>query len=127
MLMSSGQIDGFADFRGRDETGTGINDVIFFTIINGTSDLKEAVVRVQVLEWVDQLHRNEKCSELFHDILNIVTDCMLVVDPQSRYTADSVCQELKECFQKARISEHYMLKPTHSQTFGKMRRLRRTV
>lgn len=111
LLKGSAEIEGFANFRGREATSTGINDDNFFTIINDYQTDPKAIVREQVVDWVNQLHGNEKCSALIHDLLDLVMTQLLVVDSKKRITAQLLHQELNGFLGRAKIDEKYLLEP----------------
>ncbi|CZR67922.1 uncharacterized protein PAC_17821 [Phialocephala subalpina] len=111
MLRGSAEIDGFANYRGREATATGIDDDNFFTIVTDAEGQK-ATVREQVVAWTNELHRHEKCSPLIHDLLDLTMKGLLVVESRSRLSARWLHQELKELLQKAEKDVDYLLKPT---------------
>ncbi|KAK9791304.1 hypothetical protein AB5N19_08815 [Seiridium cardinale] len=56
---------------------------IFFRIESGN----QAVVRPQVVSWVERLHRNRKCTQYIHDLLDLVMGEMMLADRDSRLDA----------------------------------------
>jgi serine/threonine protein kinase len=114
LLKGSAEIDGFADFRGRDATDTGINEDNFFTIISKIEGT-EAVIREEVQQWVDQLHEHERCSAVIHELLNLVMDGLLKISSTDRFEASHIYQQLLVYLKKAEFDEEYLLKPVPRQ------------
>jgi serine/threonine protein kinase len=110
LLRGSAEIDGFSNFRGRVATGTGINDDNFFTIINSAQGSK-ATVREQVITWTDELHAHKKCSQVIHDLLDLIMKELLVTDSKERGSASWVYQQLNLYLKKAGGNLEYLLKP----------------
>ncbi len=112
LLKGSAEIAGFSATRGKSDPSTGINDDRFFTIANETED---AVVKKEVVIWVQQLHEHEKCSLLIHDLLDLITREVLVPDSTMRIPAKWLHHRLYVCLRRARADKEYMLKPTPRQ------------
>jgi len=110
LLKGSAEIDGFSNFRGRDATATGINDDNFFTIIPSIEGPK-ATVREQVITWTNELHAHEKCSQLIHDLLDLIMKDLLVTESKDRGSASWVFQQLNSYLKKAEQTPEYLLKP----------------
>ncbi|KAH9211752.1 kinase-like domain-containing protein [Leptodontidium sp. 2 PMI_412] len=109
LLMGYEQIEGFSEFRGREATGTGINDDNFFTIINDSSG-QHAIVRKTVMDWKNRLHTHPKCSELIHDLLDLTMKDLLVTETSDRCKASWLFQQLKMYLDKAEKDDKYLLK-----------------
>jgi serine/threonine protein kinase len=110
LLRGSAAIDGFADFRGRDATDTGINDDNFFTIATEDGVLK-ASVREGVSAWSEELHADKNCSQLIHDLLDLTMSELLVIETEKRSKASWLCIQLKTVLKKAETDPEYVLKP----------------
>jgi len=110
LLRGSAAIETFADFRGRDATGTGINDDNFFTISMKDGVLK-ANVREQVTAWSDKLHSDENCSKLVHDLLDLTMSDLLVIESDNRSKASWLHIQLKEMLKRAESDPEYLLNP----------------
>jgi serine/threonine protein kinase len=83
LLKGSAEIDGFSNFRGRDDPESGINGDEFFTVNkDGT-----ATIREEVVTWVNWLHDQERCSQLIHDLLDLVMNDLLIVEAKKRGNA----------------------------------------
>ncbi|KAI9857183.1 MAG: hypothetical protein M1813_008545 [Trichoglossum hirsutum] len=109
LLKGSDEIIRFADFRGS-LPSIGIIDDDFFTISDGS----EAIVRKEVIDWVDQLHEHRKCSKLVHDLLDLTIQRLLVVDPKERASARELSQQLEEYSRRAENDKQYLLIPMPS-------------
>lgn len=110
LLMGSEAIEEFSDFRGQ-ISNIGINDDNFFTIIKDAQDGTDAVVRKQVIEWVNRLHEHEKCSLLMHDILDLTMEQLLLINAKDRSKVIWLSHEMKNFLKKALESTEYMLDP----------------
>jgi serine/threonine protein kinase len=94
LLMGSAEIDGFSS-----------NDS-FFTIINRS----DAIVRKEVVAWVQQLHSHERCSALIHDLLDLIMQHVLIPDSKERISAEILSEKLKAFLGKAIKDKVYLLK-----------------
>jgi serine/threonine protein kinase len=111
ILVGSAEIIGFSEFRGVDGS-LGINEDNFFAIVRDEeSGLGEAVVREQVVDWVNKLHENTRCSALIHDLLKLIMDKLLVIDSKDRICSNLLHQELDTLLEKAMKDDQYLLKP----------------
>ncbi|KAH7381108.1 kinase-like domain-containing protein [Cadophora sp. MPI-SDFR-AT-0126] len=110
LLRGSQEIEGFSECRGREATGTGIDDDNFFTIVNDGYG-SHAIVRDAVVTWKDELHSHERCSDLIHDLLELTMRDLLVADSKQRCPASWLFQQLNAILMKAEKDEAYMLKP----------------
>jgi serine/threonine protein kinase len=85
----------------------GIESDIFFTI-QREGDSKTAVVKEKVRQWIDYLHGEEASTQFVHDILDLVGDRMLVVDPNERITAGDLKQALLAIHKKGKKKKEYL-------------------
>ncbi len=112
LLKGSAEIEGFSDFRGRSGSRSkGLNDDYFFTIIRISNVESDAVVRGEVIEWVNQLHQHEKCSALIHDLLDLIMKDVLLTDASKRIDARWLKHKLNSCLNKAKSDKIYLLRP----------------
>lgn len=72
-----------------------------------TTDYKD--IRPSVLEWVDHLRSQKKCSAVIHDLLDLIMGDMIVLEPQKRISSERVYQKLTAIFKKAQTSYEYLL------------------
>jgi serine/threonine protein kinase len=114
LLKGSEEIEGFSDFRGR-LASTGLNDDYFFTIVKESNTESDAVVREQVVTWVNKLHEHEKCSALIHELLDLIMREVLVTDANKRGDARWIYCQLKTCLIKAEEDRNYLLQPAPRQ------------
>ena len=110
LLRGSQDIEGFSEFRGREATSTGIDDDNFFTIVDDGYWL-HAIVREAVVAWEKQLHTHERCSDLIHNLLELIMKDLLVTDTKKRCQASWLFQQLNAIVKRAEKDEEYMLKP----------------
>jgi len=114
LLKGSAAIDAFAEYRGRLNTDTGVDDDNFFTII--TEDgLPKAHTREEVIAWVCELHAHKNCSALIHDILDLIMSELLVVEADLRSKASWLNVKLKMFLKRAETDTEYLLKPVPRQ------------
>jgi serine/threonine protein kinase len=86
-----------------------ISDDNFFTILNGENG-KHAIVRKAVVEWVDRLHAHEACSQLIHDLLDLVMADLLKIDSTDRINASQLNNRMAGLAKKAASDKVYLLK-----------------
>jgi serine/threonine protein kinase len=110
LLKGNAQIEGFSNARGRVPTGGIVDEDSFFTITT-PYDTKDAEVKKGVLTWVAQLHAHEKCSQMIHDILDLIMSELLVIDSKHRTKAVWVYNQLRLYLEKARRDDEYLLTP----------------
>jgi serine/threonine protein kinase len=112
LLKGFAEIEGFSEFRGRSGSRSKeLNDDYFFTIIRVSNIETDAVVREEVVIWVNQLHEHEKCSALIHDLLDLVMKEVLLTDASKRIGARWLYHRLKACLNKAKEDKSYLLQP----------------
>lgn len=115
ILMGWEAIGSFADARGLLSEHPEIEDDYFFTVIK-SSDSYPAKVRDSVVTWINELHQHERCSELIHDLLDLITKQLLVADPNARIKASTLCQELNKLVEKSERDTDYLLHPIPRST-----------
>jgi serine/threonine protein kinase len=111
LLKGSAEIEDFSDFRGRLATGTELNDDNFFTMVKNAANEPDAIVRDEVIAWVQQLHEHERCSLLIHDLLDLIMKDVLLIDSTKRAKARWLFQQLNMYLKKANDDKAYALKP----------------
>jgi serine/threonine protein kinase len=62
-------------------------------------------------QWIDRLHRHEKCTELLHEFLNIITYDMLVVNSSERKAAGTIYKALSKRRRERREDCDWCMKP----------------
>ncbi|KAI9686478.1 MAG: hypothetical protein M1820_010606 [Bogoriella megaspora] len=91
---------------------------IFFTVSKAGDEI-EAHVRRGVNDWIESLHECGRCSELIHDLLDLISGRMLCVDPQDRIKAKELRDTLKHFSEKAEEDEYLLVPkpspPSHTQ------------
>ncbi|KAI9371215.1 kinase-like domain-containing protein [Aspergillus egyptiacus] len=65
-------------------------------------------VKPSVLDWVDRLKQNSRCSRMMHDVLDIVIKQMIVIQPEALSSALGICQALKEVLCRAKEEDGYL-------------------
>jgi serine/threonine protein kinase len=89
-----------------------INDDNFFTIIRIGDNSRRAVVRDAVVEWVKRLHTHKNCSDVLHDLLDLVMDHLLRPDSGERITSTHLKDKMDAILGKAKSDQDYLLKPS---------------
>ncbi len=115
LLKGSAAIDGFSNSRGREATGTGINDDNFYTITSRIFGPSKATVREGVIAWAKELHEHENCSALIHDLLDLIMGKLLIIDSKRRCSASDLFQQLALYQKEAECDDDYLLKPVSRQ------------
>jgi serine/threonine protein kinase len=62
-----------------------------------------------VIGWVSRLKRSPRCSAIIDDLLNLILQEMLVIDPGVRANANAICILMTELLELARVGENYLL------------------
>ena len=79
-----------------------------------------ATVGEAVIEWVRKLHEHERCSELIHDLLDLITSEMLCIDKEKRAKAHVLVEKLRKFLQKAEKDEGYLVNPMPRESMEKL-------
>lgn len=106
LLLGSKGIQSFANNRGKYNPQTGISEDNFFKILGPD----EAEVAEGVVTWVEKLHSHERCSQVIHDLLDVIMKDLIVIDSENRIPSTLLSQEVKSLLDKARKDEQYLLK-----------------
>jgi serine/threonine protein kinase len=89
-----------------------INDDNFFTILRDENNLRSAVIREAVIQWVERLHMHRNCSKALHELLNLVMDDLLRPDSRERIDSTRLKKKMKTILDKAKSDRDYLLKPS---------------
>jgi serine/threonine protein kinase len=107
LLDGNDKIEAFSNARGKPGAFSEVNDDNFFTVIN--NEYKEVEVRDAVIQWVDGLHAHRNCSELIHDLLDLIMGQMLQVDPVERIKAKELKEKMEVLVSSAELSDKYLI------------------
>lgn len=111
LLTGSNGVESFADAR-LSMTEDGIRDDAFHDIIRDRTEFSVPVeVRPSVVDWVEKLHENPACSQVVHELLDIVLEEMLAVVPSERASASQLEHELHVLLLRAEKDQHFLLDP----------------
>jgi serine/threonine protein kinase len=80
-------------------------DSNFFQLLDGT----RAIVRHEVVAWVQQLREHPRCSALIHNLLDLIMDDALIPDAQKRIGAPDLWEKLKILLNKSREDQSFLL------------------
>ena len=93
------------------ETSPAMIDDTFFTIVETEH---RAVVRQSVQEWMNDLHEMPRCSAFVHDILSLISEDMLAVNPKVRIRTGPLNLRLGDMVHKSRKQPLYLTDPKPS-------------
>jgi serine/threonine protein kinase len=103
LLEGSAGLDEFTDKRA--EAGLdAVTDDTFYSLVDGG-----AVVRRSVHHWIEHLCNSPRCSNMVYDLLKLLQNRLVVVDPASRINAEDLYKELKKMIQKSKDSNQYLV------------------
>lgn len=117
LLLGYEGITAFSNERGVEVTqifsghAVMINDDTFFTVLKDETNTNYAEVRLGVRKWVARLHSHEKCSLLIHDLLNLVMEHMLRIEPEDRMASADLTKEVAQLVTRARMDSIYVVQP----------------
>jgi hypothetical protein len=58
-------------------------------------------------QFIDDLHQHPRCTEYFHELLNLIQEDMLVVDSNERKTCEVVWRTLRRMRNRCHMDEEY--------------------
>lgn len=111
LLDGSDAIEDFAKSRSEDsfilnQEGK-IKDDYFWTLwFDG--GIRKAKPRKGVQDWATKLRQHEKCSMLIRDLLDLIMDGLLQIDPEKRITSRELYLSLKEMLHRAETDKCYL-------------------
>ncbi|KAI0127337.1 kinase-like domain-containing protein [Xylariales sp. AK1849] len=82
------------------------SDQLFELVEDRRTGEPAARVKLEIIEWVDELHTNAKCSEIMHQFLDYIQLKMLLVLPQDRTSCQEVYKKL-DCLYQWLIQPSY--------------------
>lgn len=88
-----------------------LDDDYFFKVVRDDSGVPHAIVRDGVVDWARKLHTDEKCSEVIHDLVDLVMDDLLLIDAKDRIQTPWLCFRLRNFLEKAEADSAYLCKP----------------
>lgn len=89
--------------------GDDITNDKFFTVINYNKPGQDAVVRKEVLDWIQILLQHPRCSGAMSQLLAIVRDDMLVILPKRRIECKDLQERLINLRKRAEGDELFLL------------------
>jgi len=78
----------------------------FFQLVEEGDGKPVAIVKPQVMSWLERLHKNHSSSPYLHDFLDLVS-LMLVVDPVQRISAADVSMRLDKMYRLCSEDRNY--------------------
>ncbi|RSL61854.1 hypothetical protein CEP53_004934 [Fusarium sp. AF-6] len=73
---------------------------------------KKATLKKSVIKWIEKLHNDPRCTELFHALLDLIQFTMLVPSPDRRWKCNAVDTELRQLKSKCEKNDDYATRPT---------------
>ncbi|KAF2825062.1 hypothetical protein CC86DRAFT_353840 [Ophiobolus disseminans] len=101
LFGGAGLLAEFANLRSSpDPYHDGMLTDTFFRILRRSDGSKEAMVKPEVAEFIERLHRHKNCSVYFHDLLYVIQHDMLVVDSKGRESCAFLENKLATIYDK---------------------------
>lgn len=95
-----------------EQNGDGFIDDTFYTVFHDSDAASpKAIVRRGVQSWIKALHDNPKCSGYIHDLLDLISKRMLLVEPDERISSKLLNEELSYMLERATRDPSYLAKP----------------
>lgn len=91
----------FCSMRTKEDHGEPIRMDKFFVCVSISDEhTLGAIIKPCVLKWIRRLRSMKRCSDFFHDLLDMIERDLLVIDPQGRKKCDRVVRNLREIYNK---------------------------
>ncbi|PMD33649.1 kinase-like protein, partial [Hyaloscypha variabilis F] len=111
LLDGSQHLQAFCEDR-MEECADGVSDDAFYTLFHDKNPASpKAIVRRGVQSWIKALHDHPRCSGLFHDLLDLISERMLSVEPDKRISSKQLNEELSRMVEKATRDPSYLIEP----------------
>lgn len=68
-------------------------------------------VQDAVYEWVEDLHQDPRCSQMLHDLLNLIMSHMILIEPTERLSAEDILKRLDAMLAQSKADSGYLLTP----------------
>lgn len=110
VLEGSRGLQKFANQRG-ERAVDGVFDDTFFSLLPFNEGIARtrAIVREPVSQWIEELMKDGR-SAMIRDVLRIVRDKMIKVEPAHRISAQELVRKFEDIWEKAEKSQSYILK-----------------
>ncbi|OAL02957.1 hypothetical protein IQ06DRAFT_375626 [Phaeosphaeriaceae sp. SRC1lsM3a] len=82
-------------------------DTFFQVTTNTWTRTPEVVVKKSVTDFIDHLHRHQKCTDFIHELLNMIKEKMLIVESSERKSCEVIWRCLDEMYQKCAADADY--------------------
>lgn len=116
LLCGWEQLSRFLDAHGEIRATTlELNGDTFFTISQGG---RTAIVRQGVQDWIKDLHEMPRCSAFLHEMLSLISEQMLVVNPGDRIQISQLNTQLARMIQKSTTDPLYLIASIPSSPRG---------
>ncbi|KAL2824962.1 kinase-like domain-containing protein [Aspergillus pseudoustus] len=106
LLLGYKAIKEFSDLRldGSTSEFAEVREDTFYTA-NGE------IVNPHVFVWVNKLKRQRHCSQMLHDILDLIMKKMILIPPEMRSSSQDVTRALEQILARAQQDENYLVGP----------------
>lgn len=105
LLEGSAGLEEFGKRR-MERAPDGVKDDTFYSLV--PAGMLTAVIRPGVQDWIEHLERSPYCFDMIYELLDLVKTDLLVVQPESRSTAENLYMKLKRMLQKSNDSSEYL-------------------
>lgn len=105
-------LNDFSDCRGEgDEDENGFSEDKFFKVVQLDSEGEKfgAVIKPQVIDWIHKLREQAACTDLIHELLDLVQRHLLVVASRHRASCGVAVSKLEQMWKKSLKDEKYCL------------------
>ncbi|KAK5653805.1 hypothetical protein OQA88_7963 [Cercophora sp. LCS_1] len=105
----------FVDLRLLDDAGDSVikEDKFFNLVQDPSTGSLGAVTKPSVTEWLRMLRRHPNCSDYLADLLDLVENQMLCIDPKQRASSGTLRATTNQMYHKGLINPAYFLRLNH--------------
>jgi serine/threonine protein kinase len=95
-----------------------LEDDLFYTVVYDNPKQPEAIVRQGVQNWINDLCEKPNCSAFIHELLDLISQRMLRVDPSERISSEQLNWKLSRMLERATLDPNYLVK-SKSEAFSR--------
>lgn len=106
LLVGAKAVEDFADSRLNNDLDPEVEDDAYYTVtVYGHT--KNSSVRIAVTEHIHSLRKHPRCSKMIGEVLNLVEESMLKVEPRDRISAVELHERLRNLLQYSRQNQYH--------------------
>ena len=111
LVDGSQYLDNFGEARIA-KCADSISDDTFYTLVydNNLASLR-ATVSLGVQSWIKKLHDHPKCSSFIQEMLDLISERLLLVEPDKRISSKQLNEELSCMLDRATKDPSYLVEP----------------